>query len=258
MCRSSNDAFTNQHSLIPPSFGGPQIHVALPRVLGLATSESVTTVSCESESAARTVESSEVVTEMGHDVVKDLLPDGMNSQQPDDLMSAAEESSISAAGAGFDAALRRASAPEAADIGNKQHCLDDKYVDALVTDDSPGSFHNGLAACSAAWHALNPSLGQVASDSSIASSVGSLLDGTGMDISGLVCRTAAVAGHSSFKTHAMTEQSSCVDTAVGDVDDSLAEKTETSDRDDDTQQHMSRDLSVKGHENDITQQHCVK
>lgn len=257
--RSSNDAFTNQHSLIPPSFGGPQIYVALPRALDVPASESATTASRDSESASqKTVESSDFVTETGHDIVKDLFPDGLNLQQPDDLMSAAEKSSISAAGAGFDAALRRASAPEAAGVCNKSYCLDDKYVDASVTDSSPGDFHNGHTACSAAWHALNPGLSRVASDGSIASSVGSLLDS---DMSGLVCRTAAVAGHSSFKTHALRERSLQADDPVASVDDRLTDKTETRDDGDSavTQQHISSsDLTVTSHDNSVTRQHYVR
>jgi len=256
MCRSSNDAFTNQHSLIPPSFGGPQIRVALPRVLDVAASESVTAASRDSESVGQTAESSEFVTETGLDVVKDLLSDGMNYQQPDDLMSVAEESSISAAGAGFDAALRRASAPEVAEMCNEQLCLDDEYADTPVADESSGNFHNGHTEYSTAWHALNPGLGKVAS----VGSIGSLLDGSGMDISGLVCRTAAVAGHSSFKTHALTERSLDVDDTVCSVDDSFSHKNEAcnvgSDDDADcavTQQRTSSELIVKG-----TQQHCVK
>jgi len=260
MCRSSNDAFTNQHSLIPPSFGGPQIHMALPRILNVATSESVTAASRDSESTTQTVDSSDLVTETGHDIVKDLLPDGMNCRQPDDLMSAAEESSISAAGAGFDAALRRASAPaDPAELCNKQHCLDDECVGASAMDDSSGNFHNGHTACSAAWHALNPGLGIVASDSSITSSVGSLMDGSGMDISGLVCRTAAVAGRSSFKTHALTERSQDFDDIVDIIDESSADKSGTRDAGDDddavNQQHISSELNVKGR---VTERHCVK
>lgn len=227
VCSSSNDAFTNQHSLIPPSFGGPQIQVALPRVTGIPTGESVTPASEDSLSTTQTVPSGELVAETGHDVVKELFPDSVNYQQPDDLMSVAEESSISAAGVGFDAVLRRASAPEAAEMFDKQHCISVTCVDASVAAEGSDSLHNGHMACDLSWQLLNPSLGTVASDNSVTSSVGSMLEGSSLDISGLVCRTAAVAGHSSFKTHALTDRSSDaeVDSTCG-VDDSNASLTD--------------------------------
>jgi len=266
VCRSSNDAFTNQHSLIPPSFGGPQIHVALPRIPDVAASESATTLSHDSQSTTQTIMSSDFVTETGQDVAKDFFSDGMDYQQPDELMSAAEESSISAAGVGFDAALRRASAPEAGEMCSTQHGMDVKYVDASATvenfDDSHRHGHT-------TWHLLNPGLSKVASDSSIASSVGSLLEGSSMDISGLVCRTAAVAGQSSFKTHALTDRSSDIGEDVGcGIDDSrvcLTDKTEMQGRDDDnddsavTRQHISSgERNVIDHSDNIMQEHCVK
>jgi len=238
ICRN-NDAFTNQHSLIPPSFGGPQIHVAVPRVADAAVSESVMTVSHDSESTTQTVMSSEFdVTETGHDVVKDLISDGVNYSEPEELMSAAERSSISAAGAGFDAALRRASAPETGDVS----------INASATAaETSDSLSNG---CSTAWHLLSPGLERVASDSSIASSVGSLLEGSGMEISGLVCRTAAVAGpsQSSFKTHAMTDRATEARTdTVLSVDDSNVSSTgrvETHDNNGSpaTEQHSVSDI----------------
>jgi len=264
MYSSSNDAFTNQHTLIPPSFGGPQIRVALPRISDIAASESVTTASHDSQSTTQTIVSSDFdVAETGHDVVKDLFSDGVNCQQPDELMSAAEQSSISAAGAGFDAALRRASAPKAGEICSKQHCLDVKYVDVPVAAESSNNLRNGHAACSTAWHLLNPGLGRVASDSSIASSVGSLLEGSSMDISGLVCRTAAVAGHSSFKTHALTERSLDVGDTECNVDDSnvsLTEKTESHDDVDGpaTKQCSVNECSVIAHDDNVMQEHCVE
>lgn len=260
---SSNDAFTNQHSLIPPSFGGPQIHVALPRVPRITTSESVTTVSHDSQSTTQTVMSSDI-PETGHDVVKDL--DDMTCQQPDELMSAAEESSMSAEGAGFDAELRRASAPEAG-----QMCVDMKYVDTPVAVENSDSLRNGHTACSTTWNLLNPGLSKVASDSSIASSVSSLLDGTSMDISGLVCRTAAVAGHSSFKTHALTDRPSDITDTMCSIDDSnvsLTDKSERRDDDDDssvTSQHFSSssehnvsECSAIGRNDNVMQEHCVQ
>ena len=266
---SSNDAFTNQYSLIPPSFGGPQIQVGSPRSPGVTASESVTTASQDSESTTQTVISSELIVETGHDVVKDLFPDGMNYQQPDELMSAAERSSISAAGAGFDAALRRASAAEAEEMCNKQHCVDMKYIDAPIEVENSQSLQNGHTACSTAWHLMNPGLSKAASDSSIASSVGSILEGSNLDISELVYRTAAVAGHSSFKTHALTERSSGINDAVCSVDESnvsysLTDKTDRL-ADDDTaaaQQHISsqHDVSeccVVGHNDNAVHEHCV-
>jgi len=263
---SSNDAFTNQHSLIPPSFGGPQIHVALPRVADVAPSESVTAASPDSQSTTRTIMSSELdVAEMGHDVVKDLFSDGLNYQQPEELMSAAEQSSISAAGAGFDAALRRASSTEAGEMCNKQHCIGVKYVDASAAAESSDSLRNGHAACNTTWHLLNPGLGRVASDSSIASSVGSLVEGSSMDISGLVCRTAAVAGHSSFKTHALTERSLNVGDTVSVVDDSnvsLTDRLESHDDDDDdgpaAKQHSVSECNVVARSDNVMQEHCLK
>jgi len=224
---SSNDAFSNQHSLIPPSFGGPQLQVTLPRIPNIATSASLTTASHDSQSTTQTVVSSDFdVAETGHDVVKELFSDGVNYQQPDELMSAAERTSISAAGAGFDAALRRASAPEAGEMCSEEHGIDMTYVDTSVTVESSDSLRNGHTT----WHLLNSGLGRVASDSSIASSVGSILEGNSMDISGLVCRTAAVAGHSSFKTHALTERSLDVSDIGCSIDDSsvsLTDKTVT-------------------------------
>jgi len=267
VCRSSNDAFTNQHSLIPPSFGGPQIHVALPRIPDVAASESATTLSHDSQSTTQTVMSSDFVTETGQDVAKDFFSDGMDYQQPDELMSAAEESSISAAGVGFDAVLRRASAPETGEACSKQHGMDVKYVDASVTVENSDSHRNGHTA----WHLLNPGLSKVASDSSIASSVGSLLEGSSMDISGLVCRTAAVAGQSSFKTHALTDRSSGIGDVGCSIDDSnvcLTDKTEKCDDDDDddddddsavTHEHISSsECNVIGHSDNVMQEHCVK
>lgn len=266
LCSSSNDAFTNQHSLIPPSFGGPQIHVTLPRVPSISASELTATVSCDSQSTTQTVTSSEYIIEMGHDVVKDLLVDGVSKQQPDDLMSVAEESSISAAGAGFDAALRRVSAPEAAEMCNEQQCIDMKYVDAPVTVEDSSSHPNGHTACSMAWHLLNPGLSKASSDSSIASSVGSLLEGSSMDISGLVCRTAAVAGQSSFKTYALTDRSSDVTDVIDDSSSGLTDKTEMQDDDDGgsggggdiSAVHNVSEHSIVAHSDNAMQEHCVK
>ena len=252
VCSSSNDAFSNQHSLIPPSFGGPHIHVALPRVPNVVTSESATTFSHDSESTTQTVTSSEFAVETGHDVVKDLFSDGMNYEQPDELMSAAEESSISAAGAGFDAALCRASAPEAGEM----HSDDTKYVNTSLAGDNSDSLHNGHTA----WSLLNPGLSKVASDSSIASSVGSILEGSSMDISGLVCRTAAVAGHSSFKTHAMTtDRSSDVCGAPCSIDDCVVGLTDRCDDDDIeiSNQRSVGECSVAVHNDNVMQEHCV-
>ena len=263
MCSSSNDAFTNQHSLIPPSFGGPQIHVPLPRVTDSAAADSMTTVSHDSQSTTHTVTSSEFVAETGHDVVKDLMSDSMSFQQPEELMSAAERSSISAAGAGFDAAMRRASAPEAGEI-----CADMKYIDSSVTDENSDGLQNGHTACSTAWNLLNPNLSKVASDSSIASSVGSILEGSSMDISGLVCRTAAVAGQSSFKTPALTERCSDIDNSnANDSNISLTDRSERhNDADDDdnalTEQYtvnerIASECSAVGRHDNVMQEHCV-
>lgn len=257
MCSSSNDAFSNQHTLIPPSFGGPQLHVALPRP---ADTESATTSSRDdSQSTTRTVVSndtdvcSELVAEVGHDVVKDLVSDDVSCRRPDDLMSAAEETSMSAEGTGFDEAVRRASVSETAETCSTQRSFDSEYIDATLAGDV-GGFHNGHTVCSAAWQRLDPSLSKVASDSSVASSIGSLLESSGMDISGLVYRTAAVAGHSSFKTHAMTEQSLNFDDSLCDVDDSnaaLTDKTDDDDNDDDiaANQHISTKLNVTDPDN---------
>ena len=268
LSNSSNDAFTNQHSLIPPSFGGPHINVALPRVADAAASETVSTVS--ETSTTPTVVSSELVAEVGHDVVKDLMADGVNYELPDELMSAAERSSISAAGAGFDAALRRSSSAEPAEMCSRQQCVDMKYTDDIsaAAVESSDALHNGHAACNVAWQLLSPGLDKIASDSSIASSVGSMLEGSSMDISGLVCRTAAVAGHSSFKTHALTERTSPVDAAAYNVDGttlSVTDKTEMHDDSDHetSPQHLSSELgidehSVKHHDDEVAQQRCVK
>jgi len=210
--------------------------------------------------------SSDFVTETGQDVAKDFFSDGMDYQQPDELMSAAEESSISAAGVGFDAALRRASAPEAGEVCSKQQGMDVKYVDASATvENSDDSHRNGHTT----WHLLNPGLSKVASDSSIASSVGSLLEGSSMDISGLVCRTAAVAGQSSFKTHALMDRSSDMGEDAGcSIDDSsvcLTDKTEMhvhADGDDDstvTRQHISTsERNVVAHSDNVMQERFVK
>lgn len=253
VCRI-NDAFTNQHSLIPPSFGGPQIHVAVPRVTDAATSESH-----DSQSTTQTVMSSEFddVVETGHDVVKDLFSDGVNYQEPEELMSAAERSSISAAGAGFDAALRRASAPQPADM-----CIN---VSSVTAETSSDNLSNGetTAPCSTAWRLLNPGgLERAASDSSIASSVGSILEGSSMDLSRLVCRTAAVAGQSSFKTHALTERPSDARTVtVSNVDDSnasLTNKILTHDNDGSpaSEQHSINEFSAVANNDNDMQRHC--